>query len=68
MDTSKKPSAALVAGIVVLILAIGIAAFFLFKDKIGGTVSENGSSDDPLPKEIIVESPDETRNAASDVL
>lgn len=68
MDNAKKPSAALIAGIVVLILAFGIAAFFLFKDKIGGTVAENGSSNEPLPKEIVVESPDETRNAASDVL
>lgn len=68
MDNAKKPSAALIAGIVVLVLAIGMAAFFLLKGKTGGNVAENGSSNEPLPKEIVVESPDEARSAASDIL
>lgn len=68
MDNVKKPSKALVAGIIVLVVAIGVAAFFFFKGGSGGNIAENGSSKDPLPKEIVVESPDEARNAASDVL
>jgi hypothetical protein len=67
MDNAKKPSAALIAGIVALVFVLGIAAFFFLKDK-EGSIAENGSSNEPLPKEIVVASPDEARNAASEIL
>lgn len=65
MDNAKKTSPAVIAGIVVLVLALCAAAYFLLKD---GRLADNGSDNAPLPKEIVVESPEEARNSAKDAL